>query len=438
MTKLKIIGGGLAGTEAAWQGAMHGVEVELYEMRPQKMTPAHKTGGLGELVCSNSLRGDALENAVGLLKEEMRHLNSLIMEAAQAARVPAGGALAVDRAIFSQYLEDKITGHPNITLIRQEVTEIPEVPAIIAAGPLASEAISNGVKALTGEDNLFFHDAVAPIVAFESIDMNKAFFASRYDKGDGKDYLNCPMNKEEYLAFHQALRDAQLQPLHGFEEEKTFEGCMPIETMAKRGEDTMRYGPLKPVGLDLPDGSQAYAVVQLRQDDAAANMYNLVGFQTRLKWGEQERVFRMIPGLENAEFLRFGVMHRNTYLNSPRLLQADLQLKSHPGLFFAGQITGVEGYVESAACGLAAGINGARLIKNEGTLTFPLETALGSLLNYISTPAGNFQPMNITFGLVPPLGYKERKKRLKNAALAKRALESLDNFIKEYKLNQHT
>lgn len=431
--KLMVVGGGLAGAEAAWQAACRGARVQLYEMRPEKNTPAHTGGDLGQLVCSNSLRGEGLEQAAGLLKEEMRRLNSLIIAAAHHARVPAGSALAVDRKLFSCFIEEKIQAHPNITLIREEVQEIPAHTAILAPGPLASEPISQAIAALTGSQGLFFHDAVAPLILQESINMQKAFRASRYDKG-GADYLNCPLNKEEYLHFHHELLHGSLQPLRDFEEERLFEGCMPIEAMARRGIDTMRYGPLKPVGLLCPDGSRPYAVVQLRQDDAAASIYNMVGFQTRLTWGEQARIFRLIPGLEEAEFLRFGVMHRNTYLDSPRLLERDLQLKARPGLFFAGQITGVEGYVESAACGLAAGINAARLIQGQKPLIFPDETALGSLLRYITTPGGAFQPMNINFGLLPSLPYREKKKALKKAALSQRALASLEDFKQSHQL----
>lgn len=432
MTEIIIVGGGLAGCEAAWQAAKRGVKVRLYEMRPQRMTPAHRTGDLAELVCSNSLRAYALENAVGLLKAEMSILDSLIMEAARHCRVPAGGALAVDRALFSRYIEEKLLAQPQVELIREEVCGIPEGIAIIAAGPLASDAISDAIHELTGREHLFFHDAVAPLVAADSINRDIAFFASRYDKGVTLgDYLNCPMDEEQYARFYQELVNAEVFPLKDFEKEKTFEGCMPIESMARRGYDTMRYGPLKPVGLNLPGGGEPYAVVQLRQDDAAASMYNMVGFQTRLRRGEQERVFRFIPGLENAEFLRFGMMHRNTYLDSPRLLGPDLRFLARPQLFFAGQITGVEGYVESAACGLAAGINAARLVLGQETLVFPTKTALGSLLRYISTPSANFSPMNITFGLMPPLEKRIRNKKEKNGLLAQRALEVLKNFIAE-------
>jgi len=432
MSEIIIVGGGLAGCEAAWQAAKRGVRVRLYEMRPHQMTPAHRTGDLAELVCSNSLRAYALENAVGLLKEEMSILDSLIMDAARHCRVPAGGALAVDRALFSRYIEEKLLAQPHVELIREEVCEMPQGIAIIAAGPLASPAISEAIQGLTGREHLFFHDAVAPLLSADSINGDIAFVASRYDKGDTPgDYLNCPMNKEQYDLFYRELVNAEVFPLKDFEKEKTFDGCMPIESMARRGYDTMRYGPLKPVGLSLPGGGEPYAVVQLRQDDAAASMYNMVGFQTRLRRGEQERVFRLIPGLENADFLRFGMMHRNTYLDSPRLLGPDMRFLVRPQLFFAGQITGVEGYVESAACGLAAGINAARQAKGQETLIFPPETALGSLLHYINTPSSNFAPMNITFGLMPPLGKRIRNKKEKNGLLAQRALEALKNFILE-------
>ena len=441
--KITIIGGGLAGCEAAWQIAIRGIPVRLYEMRPGKMTPAHRTSGLAELVCSNSLRGAALENAVGLLKEEMRYLGGgggggglWVMSAAEATKVPAGGALAVDRELFSRYIEEKLFSHPYVEIERSEVTAIPEGITVIAAGPLASDALSTEINLQTGGQGLFFHDAVAPLISKDSIDLDKAFFGSRYDKG-GDDYLNCPMNQEEYLRFYQELLAAELHPLHGFEEEeKVFEGCMPIEAMAKRGVDTMRYGPLKPVGIVCPDGSEAYAVVQLRQDNTAGTLYNMVGFQTRLKRGEQERVFRLIPGLERAEFQRFGMMHRNTYINSSQLLSADLSLKACPDIFFAGQITGVEGYVESAAAGLLSGINAARRYLGLDTLILPRETALGGLINYISTPQANFQPMNVTFGLISPWEKRERNKRLKNQLISERALKALEGFILEHELSR--
>lgn len=431
MEKVVVIGAGLAGSEAAWQLAKQGVQVTLYEMRPEKKSPAHHTDYFGELVCSNSLRGAGLENAVGLLKEEMRRLGSLIMEAADACRVPAGGALAVDREGFGKYITDKVKSHPNITVI--ENTEITSLDAdeitIVASGPLTSGKLAEEIASLTGGDYCYFYDAAAPIVTGESLDWNKVYRASRYGKGDA-DYVNCPFNEEEYKAFWEALTTAEEAPTKDFEKQIFFEGCMPIEVMAKRGIDTMRYGPMKPVGLDHPvTGAKAYAVVQLRQDNTAATLYNIVGFQTHLKWPEQQRVFRMIPGLENAEFVRLGVMHRNTYIHSPKVLDATLQLKDRPRLFFAGQITGVEGYVESAASGLVAGVNAARLVRGQEPLVFPEDTAHGALCHYITHAEGkNFQPMNVNFGLLPPLGQKIRDKKVKNKMIADRALESLEKF----------
>jgi methylenetetrahydrofolate--tRNA-(uracil-5-)-methyltransferase len=429
--KVVVIGAGLAGSEAAWQLANQGVQVTLYEMRPKQKSPAHHTDHFAELVCSNSLRGAGLENAVGLLKEEMRRLGSLIMEAADACAVPAGGALAVDREAFGQYITNKVKTHPNIEVI--ENTEITELNfdeiTIVATGPLTSGKLAEEIASLTGENYCYFYDAAAPIVTGESLDWNKVYRASRYGKGDA-DYVNCPFNEEEYKAFWEALTTAEEAPTKDFEKQIFFEGCMPIEVMAKRGIDTMRYGPMKPVGLDHPEtGAKAYAVVQLRQDNAAATLYNIVGFQTHLKWPEQQRVFRMIPGLENAEFVRLGVMHRNTYIHSPKVLCETLQLKGRPRLFFAGQITGVEGYVESAASGLMAGINAARLARGEEPLIFPEDTAHGALSHYITHAEGkNFQPMNVNFGLLPPLGQKIRDKKVKNKMIADRALESLDKF----------
>lgn len=431
MEKVVVIGAGLAGSEAAWQLAKQGVQVTLYEMRPGKKSPAHHTDYFGELVCSNSLRGAGLENAVGLLKEEMRRLGSLIMEAADACRVPAGGALAVDREGFGKYITDKVKSHPNITVV--ENTEITSLGSdeitIVASGPLTSGKLAEEIASLTGGDYCYFYDAAAPIVTGESLDWNKVYRASRYGKGDA-DYVNCPFNEEEYKAFWEALTTAEEAPTKDFEKQIFFEGCMPIEVMAKRGIDTMRYGPMKPVGLDHPvTGAKAYAVVQLRQDNTAATLYNIVGFQTHLKWPEQQRVFRMIPGLENAEFVRLGVMHRNTYIHSPKVLDATLQLKDRPRLFFAGQITGVEGYVESAASGLVAGINAARLVRGQEPLVFPEDTAHGALCHYITHVEGkNFQPMNVNFGLLPPLGQKIRDKKVKNKMIADRALESLEKF----------
>ena len=442
--KVNIIGAGLAGSEAAWQLAERGISVCLYEMRPTKKSPAHTTDYFGELVCSNSLRAAGLGNAVGLLKEEMRMHNSLIMQAADKHRIPAGGALAVDREGFGKEITDKICNHPNIEVIREEVTDLKEFLnsddlLIIAAGPLASEGISEEIAKLIDEEYLHFHDAVAPIVDGNTIDFDVAFRGSRYDRGDNPegDYINCPMDKEQYLKFYHQLIEAETVPLKKFEKEKDFSGCMPIESMAKKGIDTIRFGPLKPVGIKNPhkDDREEYAIVQLRQDNAAGTMFNIVGFQTRLTWPEQKRVFRLIPGLENAEFLRLGVMHRNTFINSTKLTDRKLNLKKNPNVYFAGQITGVEGYIESAACGMAVGINAARKILNEEQLVWPETTALGGLLNYITTPNGSFQPMNVTFGLIAPLGMKVRKKREKNELIAKRALEDMAKFIEDKSIN---
>ena len=430
MSKVTIIGAGLAGSEAAWQVAEAGFDVELYEMRPQVMSPAHHTDQFAELVCSNSLRGAAVENAVGLLKEEMRILNSLIMKAADATRVPAGGALAVDREAFSKYITDTLRQHPRITIINQEVTEIPEVSTlIIASGPLTSLALSEAIGRMTGSKYLYFYDAAAPILVGDSLDSNKVYRASRYGKGDD-DYINCPMNKEEYINFWNELTRAETVPVKDFEKPIFFEGCMPVEEMASRGIDTLRFGPLKPVGLEHPlTGEKPYAVVQLRQDNFAATLYNIVGFQTHLKWPEQERVFRLIPGLEKAEFVRLGVMHRNTFINSPKLLDSTLQLVDNRNVFFAGQITGVEGYVESAASGLVAGINAARLVAGLELLVFPRETAHGALCQYITnTEVKHFQPMNINFGLLPPLEERIKDKKIKNGLIAERALQALEKF----------
>lgn len=422
-----VIGAGLAGSEAAWQLAKRGVRVRLYEMRPEKSTPAHKTGGFAELVCSNSLRAAAIENAVGLLKEEMRCLDSLIMACADRCRVPAGGALAVDRDLFSAAVTEALEDNPLVEVVREEVEAIPgQGVVVVATGPLTSGAMSRSIRELTGEDYLYFYDAVAPIVTLESIDMNKAFFSSRYGKGEAS-YINCPMDREQYVRFREALAGAARAPMKEFEKEINFEGCMPIEVLAARGEDTMRYGPMKPVGLiDPATGRRPYAVVQLRQDNVAGTLYNMVGFQTHLRWGEQQRVFRLIPGLEDAEFVRFGVMHRNTYVNSPRLLEPTYQCKIRPGLFFAGQITGVEGYVESAASGLVAGINAALLAGGRDPVVFPPETAHGALARYITeADPDNFQPMNVTFGLFPPLDGHIRDRKLRNTAYAERALNCL-------------
>ena len=437
MKHISIIGAGLAGSEAAWQAAQRGAEVTLYEMRPEKQTPAHKTGGFAELVCSNSLRGAGLENAVGVLKEEMRRLGSLIMAAADATRVPAGGALAVDRHGFSDYITQRIEAHPQIRVVRTEVQKIPlseDMVTIVASGPLTEGALADDIARRTGGDSLYFYDAAAPIVSLESVDMTKAYRASRYGKGEAA-YINCPMTEAEYRAFYEALVTAEKAPTHGFEKEKFFEGCMPVEVMAARGEDTLLYGPLKPVGLEHPvTGVRPFAVVQLRQDNAEGTLYNIVGFQTHLKWPEQRRVFGMIPGLEHAEFLRYGVMHRNTFLNAPRHLLPTYQLRGEERLLFAGQMTGVEGYVESASSGLVAGINAARLARGEAPLVFPETTCHGALAHYITTgEADHFQPMNVNFGLLPPLPQRIRKKREKKQRLAERALADIETFRAELK-----
>lgn len=432
MKKVIIVGAGMAGSEAAWQVAQRGIKVDLYEMRPEKSTPAHKTEKFAELVCSNSLRGAGLENAVGLLKEEMRQLNSIIMESADINRVPAGGALAVDREGFSQYITDKVKNHPNVIVINKEIETIPQEDdaiTIIASGPLTSEVLAKSIGELTGQDYFYFYDAAAPLISKESIDMSKAYRASRYGKGTA-DYINCPMDKEEYEKFWQELTTAELAPIKEFEKAKFFEGCMPVEEMARRGIDTLLYGPLKPVGLEDPKtGKRPYAVVQLRQDNAADSLYNIVGFQTHLKWPEQKRVFGLIPGLENAEFVRYGVMHRNTFINSPELLRPTLQYKDRDDLLFAGQMTGVEGYIESAASGLVAGVNAAYLAKGENPVIFPEQTAHGSMCKYItSAVVKHFQPMNANFGLMPPLEKRIRDKKLKKQKIAERALEFLAKF----------
>lgn len=431
MEKVTVIGAGLAGCEAAWQLAERGIKVKLYEMKPEKKSPAHVADTFAELVCSNSLRSDELANAVGLLKEEMRRLNSLIISCADATRVPAGGALAVDREGFSRLVTEKINGHENIEVIYGELTTVPEGTVIVATGPLTSDGMAEYIASLCGDvSSLNFYDAAAPIVTFDSIDMDKAFFASRYDKGTA-DYINCPMTKEEYIAFYRALSTAEEAAVHGFEQGSVFEGCMPIEVMAKRGEDTMRFGPLKPRGITDPKtGKEPYAVVQLRKDNSEGSLYNIVGFQTHLRFPEQKRVFSMIPGLENAEFMRCGVMHRNTYLDSPRLLDRYYRLISEPRIRFAGQMTGVEGYVESAASGLLVGMETARELLGLAPMDFPKETAIGALALYISGGSvGDFQPMNINFGIITPLGYRIKGKRNKNAEISKRALEVLDNMI---------
>lgn len=427
MNHVTVIGAGLAGSECAWQLAQRGISVTLREMKPLKRTPAHVTDDFAELCCSNSLRGAGLENAVGLLKEELRRLDSLILRCADATAVPAGGALAVDRHGFAAMVTEAIRNHPNITVVAEEVTDIPEGDVVIASGPLTSDALADKLAALFGStDTLHFFDAAAPLVAFDSVDMASAYFASRYDKGT-PDYINCPMDKEQYLAFWQALTAAEEAEVHGFEDKNVFEGCMPVEVMARRGEDTLRFGPLKPKGLPDPKtGRDPYAVVQLRKDNATGSIYNMVGFQTHLTWPEQKRVFQMIPGLENAEFIRYGVMHRNTYINSPKLLNHYYQVISEPRLTFAGQVTGVEGYVESAASGLVAAVELAHRLKGLPPVDFPQETALGALAHYVSNPTVvNFQPMNVNFGIIPPLGYKVKGKRNKNAALSQRALDAL-------------
>jgi len=433
---INVIGAGLAGSEAAYQIAKRGIPVKLYEMRGVKATPQHKTTNFAELVCSNSFRGDSLTNAVGLLKEEMRRLDSIIMRNGEAHRVPAGGAMAVDREGYAEAVTAEIVNNPLIEVIREEITEIPDdAITVIASGPLTSDALAEKIHELNGGDGFYFYDAAAPIVDKATIDMNKVYLKSRYDKGEAA-YLNCPMTKEEFMAFHEALTTAEEAPLNSFEKEKYFEGCMPIEVMAKRGIKTMLYGPMKPVGLEYPedykgprdgDFKTPYAVVQLRQDNAAGSLYNIVGFQTHLKWGEQKRVFGLIPGLENAEFIRYGVMHRNTYINSPELLNHAFQLKKEPRLFFAGQMTGVEGYLESAASGLMVGLQVERYLEERSFIDFPKTTAIGSLSHYISNYEGsNFQPMNVNFGIMDPWPQKVRKKKEKNALIANRALEELD------------
>ncbi|QCT74675.1 FADH(2)-oxidizing methylenetetrahydrofolate--tRNA-(uracil(54)-C(5))-methyltransferase TrmFO [Macrococcoides canis] len=429
MTTVNIIGAGLAGSEAAYQIAERGIKVKLYEMRPVKQTPAHHTDKFAELVCSNSLRGNALTNAVGVLKEEMRRLDSLIIKAADNASVPAGGALAVDRHEFSGYVTDTLKQHANIEVINEEITEIPDGPTIIATGPLTTESLSKQIQALTGQDHLYFYDAAAPIIEKDSIDMNKVYLKSRYDKGEAA-YLNCPMTEEEFNTFYDALLEAEVVPLKEFEKEIYFEGCMPFEEMAKRGRKTLLFGPMKPVGLEDPKtGKRPYAVVQLRQDDAAGTLYNIVGFQTHLKWGAQKEILKLIPGLENVEVVRYGVMHRNTFINSPTNLQQTYQFKGNDSLFLAGQMTGVEGYVESAASGLVAGINMAKYVEGKPVITFPENTVIGSMAYYIThTNSKNFQPMNANFGLLPSLDKRIKDKKERYEALAARALDSLEHF----------
>lgn len=434
MTAVKVIGGGLAGSEAAWQLAKRGLAVELWEMRPEKLTPAHRSGYLAELVCSNSLRSRALSTAVGLLKEEMRRLDSLIMRCADATQIPAGEALAVDREAFAAQVTAFLTSLPQVKLVRDEMRDIPPGPAIIATGPLTSEALAAAIAAFCGEEHLYFYDAVAPIVSADSLNYDRLFRASRYGKGEDA-YLNAPLSEEEYLAFYRALRAADVYSGHAFEEAAYFEGCLPIEEMAARGPQTLLFGPMKPVGLvDPRTGKQPYAVVQLRPENREATMYNLVGFQTRLRRPDQERVFRLIPGLERAEFLRYGMIHRNTYLNAPRVLLPTFQTRRDPLLFFAGQITGVEGYVESAASGLVAGINLGRILSGREPVVFPPETCLGGLSRHLEAATQPFQPMNANFGLLPPLTKRTQARRKRREALAARALEVLTAFIENESL----
>ena len=426
--EVSVIGAGLAGSECAWQLAQRGIQVKLYEMKPEKRTPAHHTDAFAELCCSNSLRGAGLENAVGLLKEELRQLSSLILSCADATRVEAGGALAVDRHGFANLVTERIRSHPNITVIPGEVTAIPEGEVVVASGPLTSDALAETLETLLGEGcGLHFYDAAAPLVSAASVDMESAWFGSRYDKGTA-DYVNCPMTEEEYAAFWEALTTAQEAEVHGFEDSQVFEGCMPVEVMARRGRDTLRYGPLKPRGLKDPrTGKEPYAVVQLRRDNAQGSIYNLVGFQTHLRFPEQKRVFSMIPALHDAEYLRYGVMHRNTFLDSPRYLNRYYQLRSEPRIAFAGQMTGVEGYVESAASGFLAGIELARRLRGMAPVDFPQETAIGALGLYVSNESiGNFQPMNVNFGIIPPLDHRVKGKRNKNAELSARSLAIIE------------
>ena len=440
--KIKVIGAGLAGCEAAWQAVKQGVEVDLYEMKPKMHTPAHHSDKFAELVCSNSLRSNQLNNAVGLLKEEMRIMGSLILESAYANEVPAGSALAVNREDFSAYITDKIRNHPLITVHEEEVTHIdPNEITVVATGPLTSQNMAKAVAEITGGGELHFFDAAAPIVDFSTVDMSKAFFASRYGKGDPEDYLNCPMTKEEYEVFYNALINAEMAPLKEFDRElqedlTVFEGCMPVEVMASRGYDTLRFGPMKPIGLPLPStGEDAFATVQLRRENKEGTMYNIVGFQTHLTFGEQKRVFRMIPGLENAEFFRYGVMHRNTYINSPGKLSATYSMTEYPNLFFAGQMTGVEGYVESASSGFVAGVNAARRALSQDPVIFPQETEIGALAAYVSRGgvSSHFQPMNANFGIIAPLEKKVKGgKKFRNEAYALRSLEIIKEKFSEF------
>ena len=428
-TSITVVGGGLAGSEAAWQAAERGVEVTLYEMRPHKMTPAHVSDRLAELVCSNSLGSDLPDRAAGLLKAELRHLGSLVLACADRARVPAGGALAVDRELFAAEVTRRVEAHPRIKVVREEVTAIPAGPTVIATGPLTSDALAEAIAALTGQEHLYFYDALAPIVSADSIDMSVAFRASRYSKGDA-DYVNCPMTQEEYERFVEALVAAERIPLRGFEEQgaRFFEGCLAVEVMAARGRKTLAFGPLRPVGLTDPrTGERSHAVVQLRQDNLAGTLYNLVGFQTNLRYGEQERVFRLIPGLERAEFVRYGQMHRNTFINAPLLLEPTMGFRDRAGLFFAGQVTGVEGYVGSVGSGWVAGVNAARLVLGQESLTLPRTTMLGALCHYVSrAEPERFQPMKANFGLLPPLSPPVRNKRKRYQAYAARAMAHLN------------
>ncbi|MBQ3080066.1 MAG: methylenetetrahydrofolate--tRNA-(uracil(54)-C(5))-methyltransferase (FADH(2)-oxidizing) TrmFO [Clostridia bacterium] len=430
---VKVIGAGLAGCEAAWQLAKRGINVTLYEMKPVKYSPAHKMEGFAELVCSNSLKAEHLTNASGLLKAEMRLLDSLVLQAAEKARVPAGGALAVDRDVFSSFITNAMQQHPLIEIRRKKVDEIPDSPVIIATGPLTDDALADAITALPGFQALHFFDAAAPIVTYESLNLDKVFRASRYDKGS--DYLNCPMDEDEYNRFYDALVEAELAPLHDFDKKMVFEGCLAVEILASRGRQTLAFGPLKPVGLvDPRTGKAPYANVQLRQDNESGTLYNLVGFQTRLKWGEQKRVFSMIPGLENAEFARYGVMHRNTYLNSPDVLTDNYRLKDNPFFRFAGQITGVEGYMESASSGLVAGLTMAKRILGEEEPVFPDTTVIGALAKHVKTQTANFQPMNSNFGILSPMQERIRGKRNRYEKMAERSLNEMNSIIETYKL----
>lgn len=436
MKKVSVIGAGLAGCEAAWQLARRGIEVDLYEMKPKKYTPAHHYEGFAELICSNSLKAARFDSAAGLLKAEMTRLHSLVMESARQCAVPAGGALAVDRTLFSDYITSHITGHELIHVIHREVTELPQGMVIVAAGPLMSDGLASAIQGLVKEEHLSFFDAAAPIVSADTVNMQIAFAASRYSNGEGDDYINCPMSKAEYEQFYDALIHAEQAPLKEIDQRdfKVYEGCMPVEVMAKRGPDTLRYGPLKPVGLTDPrTGHRPWAVVQLRKENAASTMYNLVGFQTNLKWGEQKRVFSMIPGLEQAEFLRYGVMHRNTFLNSPKLLDCHFRLKEQPNIFFAGQITGVEGYTESAVSGIMAGLNAGRLLEGKEPVTLPVESMTGALSHYISDETVvNFQPMGANMGVLPPLPERIRDKKLRYQTIAERGMKAFETALEGY------